>query len=143
MATQRVTLNSRGNTSVFDATGEDSGATITVGRRGADDPGEPIVRAMELVLMGLGTCLAGTLRGILTKKRIPISGLSLAIEADRDDAAPMAFRSVHVNINVVSDALDPADLAKAVTLAEKNCSAHATLAHGVPITAAGKVVAGV
>jgi putative redox protein len=141
VATQRVTLNSRGNTSVFDAAGGDSGGTITVGRRAADDTGEPIVRAMELILMGLGTCLGGTLRGILNKKRIPISGLTLTIEADRSEEGPMAFRSVHVSIEVVSEALDPANLAKAVALAEKNCSAHATLAHGVPITAAGKVVA--
>lgn len=137
MAVQRVVLESLGPDAGFRATGDVTGATITVGRPGPD--GVPAPRAMELIAMGLGTCMGGVVRSILEKKRIAYSDLRIEIDADRAEDGPMAFRSMVVRISVESDQLDAAALDKIMDLASKNCAAHVTLSHGVPITSESEV----
>lgn len=135
MAIQRVTIESLGPNLGLRATGHASGATITVGMPGPD--GAPAPKAMELIAMGLGTCMAGMVMEILEKKRIPYGKIGVAVESERGEHG---YTSMAVRLSVESDQLDQETLQKVIDLASKHCPAHATLGHGVPITAEGTLL---
>jgi uncharacterized OsmC-like protein len=137
MAIQRVTLESLGPDLGFRATGEVSGATMTVGMPGPD--GAPAPKAMELLSMGLGLCMAGMTMEILEKKRIRYGKIGVVVESDRGEHG---FTAMAVRLSVESDQLDAETLQKVIDLAGKHCPAHATLGHGVPITATGELLPG-
>lgn len=135
----RVVLESAGAEPLFRATGTASGQTIWVDVRqgeGADRLGP---RPMELIEMGLGACLADNVVEILRKKRIAFSGVRMEIEADRAPEPPRRFTALRLHCTVASAELKAETLDRVLELAAKYCSAHATLAHGVPIAVTAAV----
>jgi [ribosomal protein S18]-alanine N-acetyltransferase len=137
LAMQRVTvLESSGNGFGFQAYCDRSGATIAVGAHGPD--GAPAPKAMELIAVGLGLCMGGMLGEILEKKRIVYRNMRMEVQCERGEDG-MAFTAMAVRISLESDDLDQATLDKALELASKHCPAHATLGHGVPITAQAEI----
>lgn len=80
-------------------------------------------RPMELLLAGLGGCSGIDIISILQKQREPVTGVSIAIDAEREAGKePSLFRSIHVHFEV-SGPRDPAHLARAVELSmTKYCS---------------------
>lgn len=128
MAVHRVVLQSQGTEPIFEAHGASSGATVTLNLQQGP-------KAMELVAMGLAGCMASVTMSILFKKRIAFESIRVEVESDRNDEDPHEFRAVTLKVHIQGAGASLAELQKVVDLASKHCPAHATLAHGVPITA--------
>jgi putative redox protein len=129
-----ATIQWRGNVH-FTATA-DSGHTIPLdgpADAGGENRGS---RPMELVLMGLGGCSSFDVVNILRKSRQDIVDCMTEIDAERAAEVPQVFTRIHLHFKVSGRNLDPAKVARAVSLsAEKYCSASIMLERaGVAIT---------
>ncbi|MGB5281842.1 MAG: OsmC family protein [Arenicellales bacterium] len=92
-------------------------------------------RPMELLLMGLGGCSSIDVTMMLQKSRQEVTDCKAVIEAERADAIPAVFTSIHVHFIVTGKGLSEKHVARAVQLsAEKYCSASIMLAKAVDIT---------
>ena len=92
-------------------------------------------RPMELLLMGLGGCSSIDVTMMLQKSRQQVTDCKAVIEAERADAIPAVFTSIHVHFIVTGKGLSEKHVARAVQLsAEKYCSASIMLAKAVDIT---------
>ena len=92
-------------------------------------------RPMELLLMGLGGCSSIDVTMMLEKSRQNVNDCRAVIEAERADAVPAVFTSIHVHFIVTGKGLSEKHVARAVQLsAEKYCSASIMLAKAVEIT---------
>lgn len=92
-------------------------------------------RPMETVLIGTGACTAFDVIHILKKSREPVTDCVVELSADRADSDPKVFTRIHFQFVVTGKALDPAKVARAISLsAEKYCSASAMLARTAKIT---------
>lgn len=92
-------------------------------------------RPMELLLMGLGGCSSIDVTMMLEKSRQNVSDCKAVIEAERADAVPAVFTSIHVHFIVTGKGLSDKHVQRAVKLsAEKYCSASIMLAKAVEIT---------
>jgi putative redox protein len=88
-------------------------------------------RPMELVLMGLGGCTSYDVVTILQKSRQQVVDCVTELTAERAASEPKVFTRIHVHFRVTGRDLDPAKVARAVTLsADKYCSASIMLARG-------------
>jgi putative redox protein len=89
---------------------------------------------MELVLLALCGCTASDVVGILRKKREPFTGLEVRAEAERADAHPAVYTSIHLTYLVRGHVSQKA-MADAVRLSkEKYCSVSAMLEKTAKIT---------
>jgi len=85
-------------------------------------------RPMELILMGLGGCASYDVVSILQKSRQKISSCVTEISAERADAIPAVFTSIHLKFVVSGESLKESQVKRAVELsAEKYCSASIML----------------
>ena len=92
-------------------------------------------RPMELLLMGLGGCSSIDVTMMLEKSRQNVIDCKAVIEAERADAVPAVFTSIHVHFIVTGKGLSDKHVQRAVKLsAEKYCSASIMLAKAVEIT---------
>ena len=99
---------------------------------GGDNRGS---RPMELLLMGLGGCSSIDVTMMLEKSRQNVIDCKAVIEAERADAVPAVFTSIHVHFIVTGKGLSDKHVERAVKLsAEKYCSASIMLAKAVEIT---------
>ena len=84
------------------------------------------VRPMEMLLLGLGGCTAFDIVMILERMREKVTGLDIALEAERAGEDPKVFTHVKLIYKVTGRNLKPANVERAVNLsAEKYCSASA------------------
>ena len=84
------------------------------------------VRPMEMLLLGLGGCTAFDIVMILERMREKVTGLDIALEAERAGEDPKVFTHVKLIYKVTGRKLKPANVERAVNLsAEKYCSASA------------------
>ncbi|MEI7598761.1 MAG: OsmC family protein [Aestuariivirga sp.] len=84
------------------------------------------VRPMEMLLLGLGGCTAFDIVMILERMREKVTGLDIALEAERAGEDPKVFTYVKLIYKVTGRSLKPANVERAVNLsAEKYCSASA------------------
>lgn len=82
----------------------------------------------EMLLVALGSCVAVDVVDILTKKRMPLSGLEIEIKGEQDPEPPWAFRKIHLTFYVQGRALTASGVEQAIHLAEeKYCSVSATV----------------
>jgi putative redox protein len=93
-------------------------------------------RPMEMVLMGLGACSSFDVMSILKKSRQDVTDCHAELEAERADAVPAVFTSIHLHFVVTGHNLKENLVKRAVSLsAEKYCSASIMLEKaGVEIT---------
>lgn len=111
----------------------ESGSGHTVVMDGPEDHGgrNMGVRPMEMVLLGLGGCTSFDVMSILTKQRQPVTHCVAELEAERADAVPAVFTSIHVHFKVSGKGLKESMVERAVKLsAEKYCSASIMLEQG-------------
>jgi len=81
---------------------------------------------MEMLLLGLGGCTAFDIVMILERMREKVTGLDIALEAERAGEDPKVFTYVKLIYKVTGRSLKPANVERAVNLsAEKYCSASA------------------
>ena len=101
----------------------ESGHSIVIGTAEGDSP-KPGPSAMELVLMGAGSCSAWDVVEILKKGRQPIEDVIVEVDADRADEPPKVFTRIHLHFVVRGRNLDEKRVKRAIDLSvDKYCSA--------------------
>ncbi len=81
-------------------------------------------RPMELLLIGMGGCSSVDVIGILQKARQDVVDCVAHLEAERADAVPAVFTSIHIRFVVSGRKLKETHVKRAVELsADKYCSA--------------------
>ena len=86
------------------------------------------IRPMEMLLLGLGGCTSFDVMSILQKQRLDIRDCIADIEAQRTDAVPAVFTSIHIHFTVKGKDLRENLIERAIKLsAEKYCSASIML----------------
>lgn len=122
----------------------DSGSGHSVTLDGPEDSGgvNAGARPMELILMGLGGCASYDVVSILKKSRQQVSDCVTEVSAERVDAVPAVFKSIHLNFQVSGESLKETQVKRAVELsAEKYCSASIMLGNaGVEISHSYEIV---
>jgi len=105
------------------------------------------VRPMEMLLMGMGGCTAFDIVMILERMREKLTGMDIALEAERASEDPKVFTHVKLIYKLRGYGLKRANVERAVNLsAEKYCSASimigksATIEHVVEIAEEGEAV---
>ncbi|MCC6201388.1 MAG: OsmC family protein [Gammaproteobacteria bacterium] len=85
-------------------------------------------RPMELLLLGTGACSAYDVVSILRKARQDVTDCRVELKAERADAIPAVFTSIHLHFIVSGRGLAAHQVERAVSLsAEKYCSASIML----------------
>ncbi len=94
------------------------------------------MRPMELVALGVASCSSYDVVTILRKARQRISRCEAVVQAERADAVPAVFKSIHLHFRIAGENLSESQVARAVELsAEKYCSASIMLKQaGVKVT---------
>jgi len=112
---------------------------------GAPDQGGRNIgaRPMEMILLGLGGCASFDVMTMLQKGRQQVSDCRVEISAQRVDAVPAVFSSIHLEFVLSGSNLKESQVKRAVELsAEKYCSASIMLeAAGVEISQSYRVEA--
>ena len=112
----------------------ESGHSIVIGTA-TDDTPKPGPSAMELVLMGAGSCSAWDVVEILRKGRQQIDDVIVELDADRAPEPPKVFTRIHLHFVVKGRGLDPKKVERAINLSvEKYCSATAMLEKTADVT---------
>ena len=89
------------------------------------------MRPMELVALGVASCSSYDVITILRKARQKITRCEARISAERADAVPAVFESIHMHFRIAGENLSEAQVARAIELsAEKYCSASIMLKQG-------------
>jgi len=116
----------------------ESGSGHSVVMDGAPDQGGRNIgaRPMEMILLGLGGCASFDVMTMLQKGRQQVSDCRVEISAQRVDAVPAVFSSIHLKFVLSGSNLKESQVKRAVELsAEKYCSASIMLeAAGVEIS---------
>ena len=101
------------------------------------------VRPMEMLLLGVGGCSAYDVISILEKSRQKVRDCRVDLSAERADAIPAVFTSIHLHFVVSGIDLNPRQVERAVQMsAEKYCSASIMLGKaGVELTHDFEIVA--
>lgn len=109
----------------FEATNENGNTATLDGPPsvGGQDAG---VRPMEMVLMGLAGCSAVDVLLILEKGRQEVEDLDIRVSAERVDAVPAVFSTIHLHF-AASGAVDEKKLQRAVALTMKKYCSVATM----------------
>ena len=99
---------------------------------GGQDKG---ARPMEMILLGLGGCASIDLMLMLEKSRQQVTDCRVEISAERADAVPAVFTSIHLEFVVTGRELSDKHVARAVELsATKYCSVSKMLESSVALT---------
>lgn len=94
------------------------------------------MRPMELVALGVASCSSYDIVTILRKARQKITRCEAQVSAERADAVPAVFETIHMHFRIAGENLNEIQVARAIELsAEKYCSASIMLKKaGVKIT---------
>lgn len=112
----------------------ESGHSIVIGTADGDAP-KLGPSAMELVLMGAGSCSAWDVVEILKKGRQNVEDVIVELDADRAPEPPKVFTRIHLHFVVKGRGLDAGRVARAIDLSvEKYCSATAMLEKTATVT---------
>lgn len=94
------------------------------------------MQPMELMVLSVGGCSSYDVVTILKKARQEISSCEAEVTAERVDATPAIFESIHLHFKLAGNNLSEKQVARAIELsADKYCSASIMLKNaGVKIT---------
>lgn len=94
------------------------------------------MRPMELMALSVGSCSSYDVVTILKKARQQITSCEAEVTAERVDATPAVFESIHLHFKVSGTELSEKQVERAIELsAEKYCSASIMLKNaGVKVT---------
>ena len=115
----------------------ESGSGHAVVMEGAPGEGEVAIgiRAMEMLLLGMGGCTAYDVVSILEKAREKITDVVVEIEGERAKTAPRVYERIHAHYIVTGHGLKDSAVERAVRLsAEKYCSATIMMAATAEVT---------
>lgn len=92
--------------------------------------------SLELFLASLCTCAGGTVSHILRRSDIKFSSLSVHAKGERRTEHPTFFKSISLEIELVSETASQKDIEKALMLAEQEiCPVWNMIKNTVPVTA--------
>ncbi len=118
----------------------EGGFSVRIGNA-HEDTEKPGPSAMELVLMGAGTCSAYDVVSILEKGRQDVTDVTVSLEADRAETPPKVFTRIHMHFTVAGNGVSENRVARAISLSvEKYCSATAMLGKTAKVTHSFTVV---
>ena len=118
----------------------EDGFSVKIGTAHEDTP-KPGPSAMELVLMGAGTCSAYDVVSILEKGRQDVADVTVSLEAERAENPPKVFTRIHMHFTVTGRGVKEDLVARAIDLSvEKYCSATAMLEKTAEVTHSFTVV---
>jgi putative redox protein len=94
------------------------------------------MRPMELMALSVGSCSSYDVVTILKKARQEISSCEAEVCAERVDATPAIFESIHLHFKLAGNNLSEKQAARAIELsADKYCSASIMMKNaGVKVT---------
>jgi putative redox protein len=96
---------------------------------------------MELMLLGLGGCMAFDVLMILRRMRHQVTDYQVNIEAERAADPPRVYTQVNMEHVIQGDSLTDAAVRRAINLAETTyCSAHAMFAKTAKIINTYRIV---
>ncbi|MCX7088782.1 MAG: OsmC family protein [Methylococcales bacterium] len=99
------------------------------------------IRPMEMLLLGVGGCSSFDVIDILQKGRHDVRDCVAELTAERVDAIPSVFKSIHLHFVVSGHNLKHDVVERAIKLsAEKYCSASIMLGKVVEITHDFKII---
>jgi putative redox protein len=106
-----------------------------------DEENNTGVKPSDLLLLGLGSCSAYDVVGILEKKRLKLTGLEVTVTGEQDADAPWTFRKFHLEWVVRGVGLPEKAVADAIRLSEERyCSVAATVRGVAEITTSYRIV---
>jgi putative redox protein len=112
----------------------DSGHSIVIGTADGDAP-KPGPSAMELVLMGAGSCSSWDVVSILQKGRERVEDVIVELDADRAPEPPKVFTRIHMHFVVKGRGLSEDKVRRAIDLSvEKYCSVTKMLEKTATVT---------
>jgi putative redox protein len=89
----------------------------------------------ELLLLALGGCTSMDVIPILKKKRAPVDGYELLINATVRDEHPQIYTDIHLEYVFYGTGINPDDVQRAIDLSStKYCAISAMLKESVAIT---------
>ncbi len=100
---------------VFEGT-SGSGHSVTMSGAPAEGEADAGIRPMEMMLLGMGGCTAYDVVDILEKGRQPVEGCVVEVEGERAETIPKVYTRIHTTYVVSGRGLDPAKVARAVSL---------------------------
>jgi putative redox protein len=93
------------------------------------------MKPSELMLVALASCTSVDVVEILSKKKLDLRGLEVAVSAEQDKEPPWAFRKIHLNYLISGSGISTTDTEQAIQLSQdKYCSVAATLRGVAQIT---------
>ena len=93
------------------------------------------IRPKELILIGLGGCTGSDVVSILQKKKVPVEGFEMNLNADVSDEHPQVFTKINIEYVFYGKDIKSADVERAIDLSlTKYCSVTAMLKASVDIT---------
>lgn len=99
------------------------------------------IRPMEMLLLGMGACMAFDVVHILRKGRHPIEACGVELQAERAEREPKVFTKVHLHFTAKGRGLGAEALERAITLShEKYCSASIMLGKTAQISHSHEIV---
>ena len=112
----------------------ETGHSIVIGTAEGDSP-KPGPSAMELLLMGAGSCSAWDVVEILRKGRQDIGDVIVELSAERAPEPPRVFTRIHLHFIVKGRNLSEERVRRAIELSvDKYCSATAMLEKTAVVT---------
>ncbi len=96
---------------------------------------------MELLLMGAAGCTAMDVVSIMGKKREPLTGLEVHVEAEKAEEHPQVYTKIHLEYVAYGQGISAAALERAIELSQETyCSVAAMLKATAPITFSFRIV---
>ncbi|UAA39800.1 OsmC family protein [Paraneptunicella aestuarii] len=96
---------------------------------------------MEMVLMATGSCSSIDVVNILEKAKQEVTGVEVKLEAERVDAVPAVFKTMHLHFIVRGKGISEKHVERAVNLsADKYCSLSIMLGKSVEITHSFEII---
>lgn len=91
-------------------------------------------RPLNMLLVGLGGCMAMDVASILRKKRQEFSDLQVSFEVERAEEYPKVFTNIHMHFMAVGSNISEEALSRALELSStKYCPANAMLGQAAKI----------
>ena len=119
----------------------DSGHNVTIDgpkEAGGENAG---FRPMELMLLGMGGCIAFDVLTILKKMRQEVTAYHVNIEAERADDPPRVYTSAKLEHVLQGKGLKASSIARAIELAETtHCSGSAMFAKTAKVTNTFRII---
>jgi putative redox protein len=89
---------------------------------------------MEFIALGLAGCTGMDVISILQKKKQPVIGFNVRVNAGRSPEYPKVFTDAVIEYVIIGKNVEEAAVLRAIELsAEKYCPAHAMLSKAFPI----------